>query len=175
MGIIKKNICLSVIVIIIEIIIYLLNKWFYIEPLISNLDLYILLAYLLYILFISIVFDMKKLYRVGITTFIIFVLVTLYFRSNTDYYKFISPNKETVIVSEYGDFSTVKYDIYLKKNFLFKKRISTGNVFTKTMGSAFTEDCFKIEWEDNLFIINCWTREFIDNKEVWKSYSFKIK
>ncbi|MBE6053659.1 MAG: hypothetical protein E7212_07040 [Clostridium sartagoforme] len=172
----KKRIIYSgIFVIIIEAILYLLDRCFGIETLIVNLDLYILLAYFLYALFLIVVFDIRKLYRIGIYFCIAFILVILYIRSHTDYYKFISPNKETVIVSEYGDISTVWSDIYIKKNFLFKKRISTGNIFIETTGSAFTKDCFKIEWKDDLFIIECWTGKFIDNEGVWKRYSFKIK
>lgn len=172
----KKNIIyIGIFIIIIETIIYLLDKWFGIETLVVNLDLYILLVYFVYILFLIVAFDIRKLYRIGIDICIVLILVALYIRSHTEYYKFMSPNKEIVIVSEYGDISNVYYDIYVKKNFLVKERISTGNVFKESMGGIFTKDCFEIEWNDDLFIINYWTGKFMDDEKVWDTYSIKIK
>ena len=164
------------IVIFIEVILYLLDKLFNITTVINNLDIYILLIYFIYILFIFIVFERKKIYRFGITIIIVCILIGLYFRSLTDYYKFISPNKDVVIVSEYGDLANVYYDIYVERFFFFKKKLSEKNIFTNTMGSIFSsEDQFEIDWRDNKFIINCWTREFENDKEIWKEYTFKIK
>ena len=57
----KKRIIYSgIFVIIIEDILYLLDRCFGIETLIVNLDLYILLAYFLYALFLIVVFDIES-------------------------------------------------------------------------------------------------------------------
>lgn len=171
----KRIMKMGIVVIIIEALLYYLDKVFYIKPLIVNLDIYILLTYFIYLLYIIIIFDIRRTYKIGICIGVVCILFALNIRSYREYYKFVSPNKDTVIVSESGDFFTMYYDIYVKNNFFFKKRISEGNIFNKGVRSIFKEGDYKINWNNDSFIIDCWTGEFIDDREVWKSYYFKIR